>query len=875
MTESDYASHRVPLPLWVFATLVTVAAVAVIFFLPPGDNEFVVDPPPNGDPTLGPLSDAEMIEIANLRNLGIAHLENANLDEAVSEFSRLSELAPGERLPMQNLAIALLMQLDPESGGHIDRSKEPDRYALAADRARETIDTLLTTFPSDTVPLLLLSRLHSLTEQLPQTIEELITAAGIDGDDPAVSYELYSVIHEARDASRNSIASEALARVWKAEPDNLHVFKERLLFLARERSSQDRGDAPTFEVDAEDLKVLFQAGRDLLRPFEQKIENFARVNVLELADVGAAAVDSGDWNTVVRNASIIGNVINPEVATQNDRKRVSPHHLEFIVRDFSDQFLAAHALPQPAFPAPIDVTFQQTTLPLEKSAVKVTRIADMNLDRRPDLVTLHDKAITVWTKSSETWTESFSTDIGSGLSGLCLFDVDRDAEDVRFETDGEAIMHAEADMDAVVYGESGISVLHNVLDKETGKRQFSPVSQADEFNALKNVLAVLPVDFDHDGDLDLVVSAENGISLWLNRDDSTFAENSQFSVLPPADARIQQMIAVDWDRNVSIDVVCLGHNTAGYLQNVLHGQLRWQPFAGNGESLKEATTLALLDADASFSWDLAAATGSGTQLFATANPDAGVTQFTPAKSLSEAAVTGVTTCDYDNDGFLDLVTWQDTILSVLRGGPLGQFEAAETLRTELPSDIQTVEVGDIDADGDLDSIVTCTDSVVLLANDGGNANHWIELPIRAESALEAQKRSERVNLHGIGSFVELQAGSLYQPRVVTGASTHFGLGQLDAADSVRVLWTNGVPEHVIHPQHRQALVLQQNLKGSCPYLYTWDGEKFAFYTDCLWAAPVGLQPVEGQLLPPREWEYLKVDGDALTPRDGEYVLKLT
>ncbi|HSG70122.1 MAG TPA: hypothetical protein VLA12_06885 [Planctomycetaceae bacterium] len=108
-----------------------------------------------------------------------------------------------------------------------------------------------------------------------------------------------------------------------------------------------------------------------------------------------------------------------------------------------------------------------------------------------------------------------------------------------------------------------------------------------------------------------------------------------------------------------------------------------------------------------------------------------------------------------------------------------------------------------------------------------------------------------------------------------GTSVHFGLGERTQADVLRVLWTNGIPHNVIEPKPDRTIFEQQELGGSCPYLYTWDGEKFVFYTDCLWAAPIGLQFAQGILAPFREWEYLKIDGELLKPRQNEYVLQIT
>src|SRR5690606_945803 len=102
----------------------------------------------------------------------------------------------------------------------------------------------------------------------------------------------------------------------------------------------------------------------------------------------------------------------------------------------------------------------------------------------------------------------------------------------------------------------------------------------------------------------------------------------------------------------------------------------------------------------------------------------------------------------------------------------------------------------------------------------------------------------------------------------SGQVTRFGLGKLAGADVLRVVWTNGIPRNLVSPKADEFICEEQKLEGSCPYLYTWDGEQFVFHTDLLWAAPIGLKFGETVVAPWREWEYLKIDGERLKPRDG-------
>ena len=140
--------------------------------------------------------------------------------------------------------------------------------------------------------------------------------------------------------------------------------------------------------------------------------------------------------------------------------------------------------------------------------------------------------------------------------------------------------------------------------------------------------------------------------------------------------------------------------------------------------------------------------------------------------------------------------------------------------------------------------------------------------------------SGKNNAFGIGARLELRAGEIYQTRVATGRTTHFGLGPHLKADVLRVEWPNGVPQTVYFPGSDQDVVEREMLKGSCALAYTWDGKRFRFVTDAMWRSalgmPLGLMGGNSAFAPAgASQEYLRIPGEALQPRDGRYVLQLT
>jgi hypothetical protein len=190
--------------------------------------------------------------------------------------------------------------------------------------------------------------------------------------------------------------------------------------------------------------------------------------------------------------------------------------------------------------------------------------------------------------------------------------------------------------------------------------------------------------------------------------------------------------------------------------------------------------------------------------------------------------------------------------------------------------INQVDVADYDNDGDLDIFMSSSHGEIhLLRNDGVNINNILNIRLAVLST-----GSSKNNYFGIGAKVEVKAGDLYQMRYMDQPTAHFGLGNRDGADVVRVLWSNGVPQNRFKPERNQTIVETQILKGSCPYLYAWNGSEYTFVTDVLWPSALGmpLGIMAGEPLyafPNSTDEYLMMHGEKVLARDGKYTLQFT
>jgi len=112
-------------------------------------------------------------------------------------------------------------------------------------------------------------------------------------------------------------------------------------------------------------------------------------------------------------------------------------------------------------------------------------------------------------------------------------------------------------------------------------------------------------------------------------------------------------------------------------------------------------------------------------------------------------------------------------------------------------------------------------------------------------------------------------------RVASRPVTRLGLGARRRADVLRIVWTNGVPQNALDPKVKTVLREVQQLKGSCPFLYAFDGARWRFVTDLLGRAPAGLLYDGVHQAPADTLEWMVISGDLLRPRDGRLMLDFT
>jgi hypothetical protein len=139
---------------------------------------------------------------------------------------------------------------------------------------------------------------------------------------------------------------------------------------------------------------------------------------------------------------------------------------------------------------------------------------------------------------------------------------------------------------------------------------------------------------------------------------------------------------------------------------------------------------------------------------------------------------------------------------------------------KVPRVARGAAYGDIDNDGDLEVLVTTNGGPAFLwRNDGGNANQYLKI----------KTVGTRSNRDGIGAIVRLKlpSGTLWQ-QVKSGSSycsqselpLTFGLGKTAQVPLLEVVWPSGTVDKIANVRSNQFLTIQEGTNRAQPFAAT-------------------------------------------------------
>ncbi len=423
--------------------------------------------------------------------------------------------------------------------------------------------------------------------------------------------------------------------------------------------------------------------------------------------------------------------------------------------------------------------------------------------------------------------------------------------------------------DLVLAGEGGVRFL----------RQESPSSFTDVTAQTKLPPALLnaaytsawAIDVEADGDMDILLATQQGDPLVLrNNGDGTFAAIHPFNGVKG----LRGLAWVDMDDDGNPDAALIdGAGSLHFFHNQRGGVFNELPLPANLPPVKAVT---VADVSSSGTLDLVALEPSGALVAITRTDE--TWKVVPLGSAPRlASEVRLHAADLDNNGAVDLLVvpvapnpGDPPGASIWLNSGAGKF----TLLPNPAGSPRVFAVADINADGRLDLLGLSPNGEPQQALSHGSKNyHWQILRPRARVATGDQ----RINSFGIGGEIALRSGLLLQKQAIASPQLHFGLGEQTIADVVTILWPNGMQNAEFALKADQEVLTEQRLKGSCPFLFAWNGKEMSFVKDAVpWGSAIGLQidSVGSPGIAATE-EWYKIRGDQLAPHHGYYDLRLT
>lgn len=685
------------------------------------------------------------------------------------------------------------------------------------DAAYEMVERARSLAPEDSRIESLLGLIESRRGKLPEAIAHFEKAVALDKTNLKALYALAQEVERQSDENADLLAQRRLEEILAVDPDNIAV----LVDLARLAAKRN------------DVEALKKAAAKLLEksggwPEEAK----KQVDALRDADTRAASTAIAYLrNTLLRV---------PAYRRSLNDVKTPP---EFI----SDPFLKFLKLPSPSSsPAAHDDKLGFESQPLAGAPAGrwewIGAVA-LNDEGRLSLLLANHNELQIAGGAKL----PFPGAMGSpplGFNAVLGVDLDYD-----FKTD------------LVLAGAAGV-----LIYKQENAERFIDVTDRAKLPASVTRAAYVgawAIDIDLDGDLDVLLGAATGPPVVLrNNGDGTFSDLRPFAGV----ADLRAFAAADIDGDGDPDAALL--DARGNLNVFINERLGEYRPSRPPQNLTGIRAVVSADLDRDGIADFAALDRSGrlftvSDAFASTELAAGIAGA--ALSSESADPIAMFAADFDNNGGLDLIV---AAAGIYLSDEKNAFR--ETVREPFGERLSVMDIND---DGRLDMVGLRDGVVVQFINRGTKNYHHQKIRTRAAKSTGDQ----RINSFGIGGEIEIRAGLLTQKQIISSPVLHFGLGDMTEVDVARIVWPNGSVQAEFELRADESILAEQRLKGSCPMLFAWDGNRISYVKDAApWSPALGLhinaQVVAG-IYQTEEW--FRIRGDQLAPRDGYYDLRVT
>jgi len=759
-------------------------------------------------------SSAAYREFISAFYVGLAALQVGDDVRADSSLARAVVLAPGEPAAWADWGILAL------------RQRSYDLASERFERARKLA-------PQDDRMYYLLGILGSERGDSASAITNLREAIRLNPSNLPATYQLALEVERQGGSDSEAEFQRLIGQILAAQPNNLPALLELSRIAAK------RGDADTL--------------RSAVARIGTQSANWPQDAKEQLAQLQAAAT-SGPPAAAAINSVFLRNVL-----MQLPDFRASLAQIKPAPGDEAQPFTHLLRLASPpGKPAPPDTALHFENRPLANPSGERwdwIGAVSLNGDGAPTVVTANTREVRLSAGASFPFPGGAS---GTPPSPESVLPIDFNYD---FKTD------------LVLAGAGGARFM----------RQDDPSKFADVTAQTKLPKAILEapytgawaVDIEADGDLDIVLGVASGLPVVLrNNGDGTFTPIHPFAGI----SGIRQFVWADLNGDGNPDASLI--DGAGRLHVFLNQRLGNFSESTLPASLATIKSIAAADTTLDGTLSLLAVQSDGSILRLTnmngAWNSSRIAQV-PDAAHALAHEVRLRAADLDNNGAIDLLLVSvDSTAQTTTGALIwlaGQDRSFSLLQS-AQGPARVFDAAPVSAQGHLDLLGLTTDGQPVDAVNRSTKNyHWQVIRPRAHQATGDQ----RINSFGIGGEIELRSGLLLQTQPIDGPQLHFGLGEETGAEVARIVWPNGTVRAEFALKADEQILTEQRLKGSCPFLFAWNGTSMQFVKDTVpWGSALGLRIDSmgpARIAATEEW--YKIPGNALAPRDGWLDLRIT
>ena len=682
------------------------------------------------------------------------------------------------------------------------------------DQAAERLQKARDLAPDNSEIHYLLGLLESSRGNTAESINELRKSVELDQNNLIAIYKLAEEVERQGDQKAPDEVQTLIQKILSAQPDNVAAQIELSRIAAK------RGDVETLKSSVAKIVARSPAWPEEVR---------AQVTALN------AAAQAGDAAAAATRTSFLRNVLVRVPEYQRDLAAIKPQPGEEAVP--LSHFLR---LELPVFKtAPPDLTIEFKPESVPGATDKVDWVGAISLSGGGAPVIVTATAREVRLASGASFPFPGRPDTPPARASILPVDFNYD-----FKTD------------LVLAGAGGVRLLRQ--ETPTTFTEITATTKLPPAIINGSYLGAWAADIEADGDLDIVLGS-SAYKVLRNNGDESFLEINPF----PGASAIKDFAWGDLDADGDPDAALIdGADTLHVFANERQGSFTERAVPAFSEA--QAIQVGEVNNDSVLDLVIAQKSGAVTALSDKDHGAGWVESKLPVASNEGAGAYILRIVDLDNNGALDLLLGSGIRLSDEQGKFDGRKDLAERI----------FDVADVNGDGRLDLLGLNRDGQPVQAINRGSKNyHWQTVRPRAVQATGDQ----RINSFGVGGEMEIRSGLLVQKQPITGPLLHFGLGEQTSTDVIRVVWPNGTVRADFEIKADQEIVTEQRLKGSCPFLFAYNGKQMEFVKDAVpWGSAIGLRiNTLGTARVEATEEWYKIGRDQLVPRDGYYDLRIT